>query len=100
MNLVERIARMIDAEGAYYEAFNGTGPEAQKHDFTVRQKYFQANYELRAIEILNLLRPVGKDKIRNDLIEWEKFGWKRLGVPIDDPKFKEMADGIIEREYA
>ena len=99
MNLVEQIARMIDREGAYGIGFNGTGPNAQPHPFTTRQKYWQATYELLAVEILKKLMATPKDEIRNSLIEFERSGWLRLGVPVDDPQFKELADKTIADKY-
>lgn len=100
MNLVEQIARMIDAEGAYTEWFDGTDEDAKPHPLTPRQKYFQAKYECQAIEILKLIGVMNKATIRSDLIEWEKMGWMRLGVPIDRPDLKERAEEIIAGKYA
>lgn len=98
-NLVEQIARMIDAEGAYAVGYPSTNP-SQPIPFTVRQKYFQAKYECLAIEIVKMLMAIERAKMRSDLIAWEKAGWLRLGVPINDPEFKDQADRIIEAKYS
>lgn len=97
MNIVETVARMIDAEGAYAKAFGGTDASSPAIPFTTRQKYFQAKYEMQAIEILKLAAGAGTDKIKADLIQFEKDGWKRLGVPLEQlPE----ADAIIAAKYA
>ena len=98
-NLVEQIAKMIDTEGAYAVAYPSTAP-SEPIPFTTRQKYFQAKYELLAIEIVKMLMAIERVKIRSDIIAWEKAGWLRMGVPINDPKFKEQADRIIEAKYS
>lgn len=99
INLVDQIARIIDTEGAYSIAVDGTGPGAKMHPHTTRQKYWQAKYELLAIEILKRVGNYSRKEISEHLIEFEKAGWLRLGVPINDPKFKAMADKIIEAKY-
>lgn len=55
MNIVEQVARMIDAEGAYAVGYPSTDPSAQPIPFTTRQKYFQAKYEHLAVEIVKLV---------------------------------------------
>lgn len=85
MNLVERIARIIDAEGAYAEAYDGTGGNARLHELTTRQKYFRAKYELKATQILKLVLSYNAETIKKMLIEFEMDGWRKLGIPVDDP---------------
>ena len=97
MNLVEQVARMIDAEGAYGVFYDNTRADASPCEPTVRQRYFQAYYECKAIELLKLLAGQTPAKIKRDLVEFEKEGWKRLGVPLE--KLPE-ADKIIEGKYA
>jgi len=87
----------MDIEGAYARITNWDGT---LKEYTTRQLYFQAAYEVKAIEILKMTLRTGEVRIRSDLIEFEKEGWRRLGVPIDDPKFKDLADGIIREKYA
>lgn len=79
MNLVEQIARIIDSEGAYSVAYDGTGPNAKQHPVTSRQEYFRAKYECDAIKILELINDYTDDKVRDDLIQWHKDGWEKLG---------------------
>ena len=100
MNLVETIARMIDAEGAYAVFYNNTSADAAPCEPTTRQKYFRAHYECKAIEILKLMAGQTPKKIRNDLIKFEKDGWKRLfekhGISLDQiPDFEK----IITEKY-
>lgn len=93
MNLVEKIARMIDTEGAYsvWKTENGEDSE-----FTTRQRYWQAKYECLAIDIIKTLMQVSAKDMREDLIAWEKQGWANLGLPIDSiPDF----DKLIESKY-
>lgn len=99
MNLVDQIARVIDKEGAFAVAFDSTGHDAKMHPHTTRQKYWQATYELMAVEILKRVRLYTHNEIRQHLIDFEKSGWLRLGVPVDDPNFKELANKIIEEKY-
>lgn len=99
-NLVERIARMIDAEGAYSTWMNSADADAKQHPFSTRQLYFQSSYELKAIEILKALAGVPLETIRADLIEWEKLGWERLGININqDAETKTVADDVIAKKY-
>lgn len=101
MNLVEQIARLIDHEGAYSVWLDGTGPDAKEHPLTTRQKYYQAKLELDAIAILKLVAGVPLERIKADLIEHEKMGWKRLGIPIDrDDETKATTNEIIAKKYA
>ena len=95
MNLVEEIARMIDDEGAYSVASTGTDG-GEPIPFTTRQKYFQAKYECRAIELLKKIGGLTSTAIRTDLIEWEMRGWKGRGMPVDDPVLsKIIADKYV-----
>lgn len=97
MRLVEEVARMIDQEGAYSEWCHTDGTPVEP---TVRQKYFQAKYECIAIDILKLVLKKSASEIRGELILFEKEGWRRLGVPIDDPRIKDEADRIIAEKFA
>ena len=99
MNLVEQVARMIDSEGAYGIAYPDSSGTSSPIPFSIRQKYFQAKYECLAIDIIKRLMAARHAEMRTDLIAWEKDGWRRLGVPIGDPKFKEDADRIIDAKY-
>lgn len=99
MNVVETIARMIDAEGAYAVATDSTLPDAKPMPFTTRQKYFQSVYEVKAVEIVCSLRRYSPKEMTAFLIDFEKKGWRRMGVPIDNPKFRDMVDRIIEEKY-
>jgi hypothetical protein len=94
MNIVEQVARMIDAEGAYAEYWGSSDPNAEPMPQTVRQKYFRTGYECKAIEILQLVTGMATEKIIADLIEFEKEGWRKLGVPIDD-----VGNRIIHKKY-
>lgn len=102
LNIVERIARMIDAEGAYGMAFPGTNPAADPIPFTTRQKYFQADYELKAIHILKMLLSAGlaTEEVREQLVAWEKHGWARLGINIEpDAETAALTDLTIREKY-
>jgi hypothetical protein len=77
LNLVEQVARMLDAEGAYGEWYDNSSFDAEPMPPTPRQNYFRAHYECKAIEILKLLAGQTPENIRADLIEFEKEGWKR-----------------------
>lgn len=103
MNLVEQIARQIDAEGAYGIGYPSTSPHALPIPFTTRQKYFQASYECKAIDLLKMLLDAGfaTDAVREELVQWEKFGWQRLGVNIElTPEIAAETDAIIRNKYA
>jgi hypothetical protein len=80
VNLVEKIARMMDKEGAYSTGYPSTNPKTKPIPFSTRQKYWQSTYECIAIDILNLISSISKDQIKEDLIEWEKYNWERLGL--------------------
>ena len=87
MNLVEQVARMIDAEGAYGAFYNNTRADAKPCEPTTRQKYFRAHYECKAIEILKMLAGQTSAKIKADLVEFETLGLKKLlgkhGISLD-----------------
>lgn len=95
VNLVERIARMIDTEGAYAEAYDGTGEDARLHELTTRQKYFRAAYELKATQLLKMTLEYDAETIKKMLIEFEMSGWRELGVPVDDP----LLSKIVAEKY-
>lgn len=101
MNLVEQIARMIDAEGAYGVWYDNTCSGSEPVAPTTRQSYFRAHYECKAVEILKLLAGQTPKKIKADLVEFEKFGWERLfekhGLSLDQVP---DADRIIKEKYA
>lgn len=101
MNLVEQVARMIDAEGAYAEFYDNTREDAEPCEPTTRQKYFRAHYECKAIELLKLLAGQTPEKIKADLVEFERNGWERLfekhGLSLDQVP---EAEKIIRAKYS
>lgn len=99
MNLVEKIARMIDAEGAFGEYYDNTGLDSGPMPPTARQEYFRAHYRNKAVQILMVLASISADRIKADLIEFEKEGWRQLKFPIDNPEIKPIADKIIADKY-
>lgn len=99
MNIVEQVARIIDSEGAYGVAYSDSAC-TQQIPFTTRQKYFQSKYEHLAVEIIKFIRRHDPQQVKDELIEFEKDGWRRLGVPIDDPSLRETADQTIREKYA
>jgi len=99
MNLVEQVARMLDREGAYSVWYGTTSTDGKPLDFTTRQKYFQAVYEHLAVDILKFALNTGPSEIRKALVEFEKDGWRELGVPIDNAQISDEAHRIIEAKY-
>lgn len=99
MNIVEEIARMIDCEGAYGERFDNTRPEAKPCEPTTRQKYWRARYDHIAVGVVKRLAMFRSDELKSQLVEFEKAGWRKLNVPIDDPALKPSADRIIADKY-
>ena len=95
MNIVERVARTTDAEGAYSEWYDGTSAKTPIES-TTRQKYFRAKYECDAVAILKVALEMDPESIRADLVKFEVSGWGRLGIPIEDPALRK----IIEDKYA
>lgn len=95
MNLVEQVARMLDDEGAFSVAYADVSGKVAIA-LTTRQKYFQAKYEARAVELLKFISSMTKTAIKADLIEFEMQGWKRLGVPLERLP---DARAIIEDKY-
>lgn len=95
MNIIEQVARMLDAEGAYGD-FQGS-PESAVAYVRSRQNYFRAHYECKAIELLKLMLTYKPEDVRAALIEFEKDGWRKLGVPLD--KLPD-ADKIIFAKYS
>ena len=93
MNIIDRIARMIDSEGAYSECYDGTGASAIKQPFSTRQKYFQARYEYLAIQIVDLFLGCERDDIRKDRITWEIDGWEKHGLP------RERAERMLKEKF-
>jgi len=95
MNLVEQVARMLDDEGAYSVAYGSTSG-ADPLPLSPRQKYFQAKYEARAVELLKFIGSMTKTAIKADLVEFEMQEWKRLGVLLERLP---DARAIIEAKY-
>lgn len=62
MNLVETLARIIDAEGAYAQHYDNSRDDAAPCEPTPRQRYFKAYYECKSVEILKLLAGLSKEK--------------------------------------
>lgn len=81
MNLIERIARLIDSEGAYGVAFSSTSENASPIPPSIRQKYFQSKYEHEATQIAKIILNAGPDKLRNDLVDFDVETWGKLGLP-------------------
>lgn len=98
-NLVEQIAKMLDTEGAFAEFFDLTDPEAKPMPPTTRQKYFQARYKHTAVMILDMLLNISHDKIKEDLVEYEKRMWQELGLDLNKPEIKDMANKLIQDKY-
>jgi hypothetical protein len=97
MNIVEKIARMVDREGAYSEWQDATGKIVPP---SIHQEYFQALYESLAVDLLKLFLTLNAKEVREELVEFEKNGWRKLGVPIDDPRIKKQADELIAAKFS
>ena len=95
MNLVEQIARMIDAEGAYSEWYENTSDGIEPAEPTTRQKYYRAKYESKAVDILRTLMRHDQRSIRQALIDFEKEGWKKYGIDVDALRMSK----VVEDKY-
>lgn len=98
-SLIDEIAKMLDSEGAFAEFFNLADPEAKPMPPTPRQKYFQARYRHLAVQILNRVLNLSHEKIREELIAFEKKLWKELGLDLNKPAIKDLAENMIEDKY-
>ena len=91
-DILVRVAKLIDP-GAFSEWWNGTGPDAKKHDPDVRQRHAQASALNLAGEILIML--AREPDWQKQAAAAEADGWRDLGVPIDLPELRK----IIDKKY-
>lgn len=100
MSIVEKAAAIIEPGAYATDWFGGTGPDARPVKLSglseSRRNYFRASAECRAIEILRIAASMTQAELRAALIEYERDGWRRLGLPMDDPELRE----VIERKYS
>ncbi len=98
-NLIDDLAKMLDSEGAFASFFDLADTEAKPMPPTSRQKYFQARYRHLAVKILNRVLNLSHDEIREELIAFEKKLWKELGLDLNKPAIKNMAEDLIKDKY-
>lgn len=95
-NLVDKIAKII-RPGIFDVWYKHTGDGAEPVEPDVRKKYYQADARLKAATIMKLLLKLKAKEIRQELIDDEIDGWRRMiGDVIDKPELQE----IIKDKYA
>lgn len=85
-NIVNRIAKLIDSEGAF-ATYKSTGdPDAPNDPYTTRQLYHQAKYRMQAIAVLEMVLPISRETIQQDIQKFTEDEWIRLGMPVSMAK--------------
>jgi len=101
MNIVDQVARIIDPD-AFDETpwYDGVGPDAKKVDFgpveKSRKEFHKSQAIVKAGKILKLV--LKTKNIREQLIEDERNGWEKLGIPASILNTPEVQK-VIEDKY-
>ena len=83
MNIVFRLARMLDTTGAYQEVVN---IDQTPRKLTPEQKSWRNYYESLSHDILKIILSIKPISIKDDLMAYERERYRRAGFPFGKNK--------------